>query len=215
MEAMIDLLQRPGGRLQHLWSLREDVVVKSEPHTGFLVLTWDRGSVRMGNVDATVQEALRRMQLGPVLLGNALAGDEDLDPDATVHLLAQPVFRRLPHLIVRALGLDDLNGPLLSIAPLAEGEGYPPVVAPLDRGIPLQLVFGLSFAFDGVSATFEAQSASHRLVIHRHEAMMVVAMLVRPTPPTSVMTVLPLPAEVTEGILRYLVAAGVAAVVPL
>ncbi|MGW0903866.1 hypothetical protein [Streptomyces sp. NPDC002853] len=227
MEATIDLLELPGGRLRHLWSLREDVVVESDALTGSLVLTWDQGTARMASPEPTVLEVLRRMQLGPVLLGNALDGNALVDDgeggrdrDAKVYFMMRPVFGRFPHLLVRTLGLDGLSGPLLSIAPLAHLDGASPgeasraslAVLPLDQARPIRLFLGLSFAFDPLTATFESRTASHRLVIHRQEAMMVFALaLARPVTLKAIIAVLPLPGDVTEGILCYLAAAGVAA----
>ncbi|MWA13328.1 hypothetical protein [Streptomyces sp. BA2] len=238
MEATIDLLELPGGRLRHLWSLREDVVVESDALTGALVLTWDQGTARMASPEPTVLEVLRRMQLGPVLLGNALVDDGEggRDRDAKVYFMMRPVFGRFPHLLVRTLGLDGLSGPLLSIAPLADAgrvsrldtggvfpadAGRPPLadggqaslaVVPLDQARPIRLFLGASFAFDPLTATFESCTASHRLIIHRQEAMMVFALaLARPVTPKAITAVLPLPADVTEGILCYFTAAGVAA----
>ncbi|MGW7086056.1 NADH oxidase [Streptomyces sp. NPDC054871] len=222
MEATIDLLELPGGRLRHLWSLREDVVVESDALTGALVLTWDQGTARMASPEPTVLEVLRRMQLGPVLLGNALVDDGEggRDRDAKVYFMMRPVFGRFPHLLVRTLGLDGLSGPLLSIAPLADASRASPAdaceaslaVVPLDQARPVRLFLGLSFAFDPLTATFESRTASHRLIIHRQEAMMVFALaLARPLTPKAITAVLPLPDDVTEGILCYFTAAGVAA----
>ncbi|MEV0525499.1 NADH oxidase [Streptomyces sp. NPDC050439] len=234
MEATIDLLELPGGRLRHLWSLREDVVVESDALTGSLVLTWDHGTARMASQGPTVLEVLRRMQLGPVLLGNALVDNAVVDDalvddgeggrvrDAKVYFMMRPVFGRFPHLLVRTLGLDGLSGPLLSIAPLAGVGGAPApqadagraslAVLPLDQARPIRLFLGLSFAFDPLTATFESCTASHRLVIHRQEAMMVFALaLARPVTLQAITAVLPLPGDVTEGVLCYLAAAGVAA----
>lgn len=214
MEATIDLLELPGGRLRHLWSLREDVEVESDALTGSLVLTWDQGTARMARPEPTVLEVLRRMQLGPVLLGNALMDDGEggRDRDAKVYLMMRPVFGRFPHLLVRTLALDGLSSPLLSIAPLAEAGGASLTVVPLDQEEPIRLFLGLSFAFHPLTAVFESRTASHRLVIHRQEAMMVFALaLARPVTLRAISAVLPLPGDVTEGILCYLAAAGVAA----
>ncbi|MGB8942461.1 MAG: NADH oxidase [Streptomyces sp.] len=214
MEATIDLLELPGGRLRHLWSLREDVEVESDAVTGSLLLTWDQGTARLARPEPTVLEVLRRMQLGPVLLGNALVDDGEggRDRDAKVYFMMRPVFGRFPHLLVRTLALDGLSSPLLSIAPLPEASGASLTVVPLDQVEPIRLFLGLSFAFDPLTAVFESRTASHRLVIHRQEAMMVFALaLARPVSLLAISAVLPLPADVTEGILCYLAAAGVAA----
>ncbi|WP_371527469.1 NADH oxidase [Streptomyces sp. NBC_01283] len=214
MEATIDLLELPGGRLRHLWSLREDVEVESDAVTGSLVLTWDQGTARLACPEPTVLEVLRRMQLGPVLLGNALLDDGEggRDRDAKVYVMMRPVFGRFPHLLVRTLALDGLSSPLLSFAPLPEASGASLTVVPLDQLEPIRLFLGLSFAFDPLTAVFESRTASHRLVIHRQEAMMVFALaLARPVTLRAITAVLPLPADVTEGILCYLAAAGVAA----
>ncbi|UUS31113.1 MULTISPECIES: NADH oxidase [Streptomyces] len=209
MVGSADVAERAGGRLRHLWSFREDVAVAAGARRDAVVVTWESGTVAVEPAGPTVREVLRRMQLGPVLLGNAVvagaAGEQD--PHVYAYLLMRPVFARFPQLLRRTVGFDDLRGALLSIGPLAEGAAL--CVPPLHAGAVLQLVVGVSVVFDRPSATVEMRSASHRVVLHRYEALLVVARLAWPATPEAVAATLPIPAHVTTGILDYLVAAGV------
>ncbi|WP_228974916.1 NADH oxidase [Streptomyces sp. DH12] len=210
MTGSADVAERAGGRLRHLWSFREDVAVAAGARDS-VVVSWASGAVAVEPAGPTVREVLRRMELGPVLLGNAVVvgAAGEMDPHVYAYLLMRPVFARFPQLLRRTVGFDDLRGALVSIGPLAEGAAM--CVPPLRAGAVLQLVVGVSVAFDGPSATVEMRSASHRVVLHRYEALLVVARLAWPATPEAVAATLPIPAHVTAGVLDYLVAAGVVA----
>ncbi|UYM24206.1 hypothetical protein NQP46_14320 [Streptomyces albus] len=54
----------------HLWSLSEEIGIEDDSSGDGLVLTGPDGVDRVPEVSPLVREALRRMQLGPVLLAN-------------------------------------------------------------------------------------------------------------------------------------------------
>lgn len=69
----------PGeARSVHLWSLSEDVRVERSAEDDTLLLTGPWGPERLDRPAPSVREALRRMELGPVVLGNAVQEFEDL-----------------------------------------------------------------------------------------------------------------------------------------
>ncbi|WP_372347720.1 hypothetical protein [Streptomyces sp. KL116D] len=96
-----------------------------------LVLRSRFGTERISAPTPVVREALRRMQLGPVLLANISTGrlpaDRTGGGPGRVHLVLWPMLRRLSHLIVRTLSLEDLKGPLLSVITTRQGAGFTPV----------------------------------------------------------------------------------------
>ncbi|MFG3497984.1 NADH oxidase [Streptomyces sp. NPDC047928] len=203
----------PGHTSVHLWSLAEDVTVEPGDREGELVLAGRWGRERIDDAAPVVQEALRRMELGPVLLANLAAGPvagSAAGPDGSPVLLPLvPLLRRLDHLLVRTLGLDDLRGPLLSVIPLARRAPFAPVRLPAGR--PVRLPPDVSFTLRPAGVTLEAPGSAHRVILHRPEAAWVAAMLAWPVTPAAVSAALPLPPAVTGDILDYLAAARMAA----
>lgn len=107
----------------HLWSLSEEIGIEDDSSGDGLVLTGPDGVDRVPEVSPLVREALRRMQLGPVLLANlapergrGCAPDEPL-PAAGGDPGLSRVLASITHLVVRTLAIDDLGGPLLSAFP--------------------------------------------------------------------------------------------------
>ncbi|MDH6709448.1 hypothetical protein P3T27_006194 [Kitasatospora sp. MAA19] len=190
----------------HLWSLAEDVAVHPGALDGELVLVGLFGTEHIKDEPLVVAEALRRMELGPVLLTNVEAGsDSGLSPDEVQSALSR-VLKRIPHLVVCTLGVDDLRGPLLSVVPLVPTALL--AVARLPARSRLQLPRGASFTVDGNRIVLRRKGAAYRVELHRPEAAWVVARLAWPTTPDAVSRELPLPWSVTRSILEYLVAAG-------
>lgn len=196
-----------GKQTVHLWSLCEDVVMETGP-AGGLTLTGPLGTERVDRPDPLVREALRRMELGPVLLGNvpACRTSPDDEPDADAVLL--PVLSRLSHLVVRTLGMDDLKGPLLSVAPLARHADFTPV-RPSGRGR-WRMPGEVSLTQDGAGAVLASPGSPYRVVLHRPEAMWVAGMLAWPVTPYAIAQALPLAVEVVQAVLGYLAGAGMA-----
>ncbi|MCX5141939.1 MULTISPECIES: NADH oxidase [unclassified Streptomyces] len=198
-----------GSHTVDLWSLREDVVVEPDETGEVLVLRGRLGTERISRPGPLVREALRRMELGPVLLANIEEEAEDTDGEGSTYLVLLPTLRPLSHLIVRTLGIDDLNGPLLSVSATSRHATFAPVRVPARRR--LRLPGGVSLTLEKAGFVLEATGSPHRVQLHRPEAVWVVGLLAWPITPDAASAALPLPAEVTEAILGYLAAAGMAA----
>ncbi|WP_326700526.1 NADH oxidase [Streptomyces sp. NBC_01754] len=196
------------GPMVHLWSLDDDVVVEPGEDEDELVITGRWGTARIGHPGPIVREALRRMELGPVMLANAGPARTDSDV-ADVYLVMLPTLSKLSGMVVRTLGLADLKGPLLSVFPVCSNASFALVRMPV--GQPVRLPSGVSLTLEKTGFALESADSPHRVVLHRPEAAWVVAMLAWPVTPEAASAALPLPPEVTEGIIGYLAAAGMAA----
>ncbi len=212
-----------------LWSLAEDVVVEPGDLEGELVLSGPWGSERVPAPHPALEQMLRRMELGPVLLSN-LEGGHGVGPEASPETSseasseaspgASPGERlddghrlllhlgRLSHLIVRTLGVDDLSGPLLSAVPVSPLAHF--TLAPLPGRELVRLPGGVSFSVGHGVVSVQAPDASYRVHVHRPEVVWVLGLLVWPVTPDQASAALALPAGVTERILDYLAAAGMA-----
>lgn len=190
----------------HLWSLSEDVVIESETDDGELVLSGPWGPERIAAVPPVVREALHRMELGPVLLKNVEPRPDSKTSKAGVYLVLLPVLERLSHLVVRTLGVGDFRGPLLSVCPVSPHALFSSVR--LTAMAPIQLPRGVSFTLEAEGFALERDGSTHRVLLHRPEAVWVVGMLVRPVTPDAVSDALPLPRALTWSIIEYLAAAG-------
>ncbi|MEV4443834.1 NADH oxidase [Streptomyces sp. NPDC049577] len=196
-------------RVLHLWSLCEDVVVEHGAGENELVLRGRWGAERIDRPAPAVREALRRMELGPVLLTNVGSRSEEAASGAATCLVLMPVVSRLSHLVVRTLSVDDLKGPLLSVSPLARDASFSPV--PLPPRLPVRLPEDASLTVQDTGFALESSVSPHQVLLHRPEAAWVVAMLAWSVTPHAASAALPLPPKVTEEILSYLAAAGMVA----
>ncbi|MET9882667.1 NADH oxidase [Streptomyces sp. NPDC006430] len=197
-------MRRTTGGVQtfHLWSLSEDVIIDQGVGGDALLLTSRWGQDRLDRPSPVVREVLRRMELGPVLLANALSGPEDLCP------FTLPALNKLSHLVVRTLGVDDLKGPLLSVIPLSSAAPFALDPPSGECRVRLPRHVALTVPESGVGCVLESERSPHRVVLHRQEAAWVAMTLAWPTTPTAVSAALPLPPQVTEDIIGYLTAAG-------
>ncbi|MFD8376752.1 NADH oxidase [Streptomyces sp. NPDC059688] len=223
-----------GSRAVHLWSLHEDVVVEEDATGQGLVLRSRFGTERISRPDPLVREALRRMELGPVLLANVVprasaagedatesaagedatesAAAEDATDDAIegategAYLVLLPVLDRLSHLIVRTLSWEDLRGPLLSVVSTSRDAPFAPVTLSARRLI--RLIGDVSLTLEKAGFALARGTSPHRVQLHRPEAVWVVGLLAWPATPSDASSVLPLPPEVTQAVLSYLAAAG-------
>ncbi|MEV7870826.1 NADH oxidase [Streptomyces sp. NPDC088124] len=186
-----------------------DVVMESGAGDEGLVLTGPWGTERIGDAPPVVREALRRMQLGPVLLANLEPLPGGSMPQGCVYFVLLPVLDRLSHLVVRTLGVDDLGGPLLSVCPVSRPARFTPVRLPPRR--PVRMPRGVSLTVEDAGFALESEFSPFRVVLHRPEAALVAALLAWPVTPDALSEALPLPREVTQGIVDYLAAAGMAA----
>lgn len=197
-----------GSRALHLWSLHEDVIVENDGSDSELVLRSRFGTERISRPDPLVREALRRMELGPVLLANVVPRSSAAAEDGTegACLVLLPVLDRLSHLIVRTLSWEDLRGPLLSVVSTTRDATFTPVTLSAQRLI--RLIGDVSLTLEKAGFALACAASPHRVHLHRPEAIWVVGLLAWPATPSDASSVLPLPPEVTQAVLSYLVAAG-------
>ncbi|WP_143094225.1 hypothetical protein [Streptacidiphilus jiangxiensis] len=187
----------PGRETFPLWSLPTHVRV-AEQGDGLLVQgRWS--TVRLARTTPEVTEALRRMQLGPVLLENVVAAGA-----------AEPALRRalarLRAMVVHSLGQDDLRGPLLSVAPVHRAARFSARQLPQDQ--PVRLGSSVVIRNNGRGFVMSSPSARHRMLLHLPEPLWVLSLLGGPTPPSRLLAEAPLSPPVTAAILSYVAGAG-------
>lgn len=200
---MIPPTEGSSPRMHHLWSLREDTVVGWEGRT--LVLSGPLGTERVEEPPPPVAEALRRMELGPVLLANLVQPNGGAPgPDNYTVILS--VLSGISHVVVRTLSLEDLKGPVLSVVPVGPAARFSLVRLSAQRRVQLRPT--VTIAVQENAFLVQGQALEHRVEIHRPEAMWVVSLLAWPMTPDAMVEVLPLPAELTLTILSYLAGAG-------
>ena len=199
----------PGSEGRELWSLREDVSVEADP-SGLIRLRNRWGVITIQRATSVVEDALRRMSLGPVSLRN-VAEDGRL-PDA-----GQPPERQrgvrslsavldgLQSLVIRSLALDSGQA-LLSVVPLQPSSRFHPV--PLSPRMPVRLSRFVQMRTDGNEYRLESPIAQHRVLLHRPEALWFIGSLAHATTVASCAAALPQPSPVLVAALSYLWAAG-------
>jgi hypothetical protein len=192
-------------RTVDLWSLNDNVAVESGEDGDDVLLTSPWGAERIENAPQLVHEALRRMELGPVLLNNLTPEPDNPVTQASVYVTLIPTLRRLAHLVVRTLGLVDLRGPLLSVYPLTPTALFALTRLPATGHI--RLARGATLTLAGAGFTLERVGCEHRVLLHRPEAVWVVGMLASAVTADEVSEAMPLPSSVTQDILDYLAAA--------
>jgi SagB-type dehydrogenase family enzyme len=195
----------PRVRRSELWSLREDVTIETGQGDSPLRLRGRWGEVIVERPSPLVRGALERMRLGPVSLENVVgsrAADRTL---AAQWAELYRVFDRLQPLIIRSLSLES-GQPLLSVVPLTVQSRFRP--APLTADIPIRLSAFAVLRSDGNTYCLESPLALHRVLLHRAEAVMLVASLAGPITPAALAASLPPVGPVTADALDYLAAAG-------
>ncbi|MFD5080027.1 NADH oxidase [Streptomyces sp. NPDC058371] len=193
-------------RMHHLWSLREDTVVGWDEEGRTLVLSSPQGTERVEDPAPAVAEALRRMELGPVLLANLLQSNGGAVPGHDTYTVVLSVLRGISHVVIRTLSLEDLKGPVLSVVPMGRTARFSLVRLSAQRRVQLRPT--VTITVRGDVFLVQCRTLEHRVEIHRPEAMWVVSLLAWPMTPDAMVEVLPLPAELTLAILAYLAGAG-------
>ncbi|MET7655953.1 MULTISPECIES: NADH oxidase [unclassified Streptomyces] len=193
-------------RMHHLWSLREDTVVGWEEEGRTLVLRGPQGTERVEDPAPAVAEALRRMELGPVLLANLLQPNGGAAPVHDTYTVVLSVLRQVSHVVIRTLSLEDLKGPVLSVVPVCRTARFSLVRLSAQRRVRLRPT--VTITVRGDVFLVQCRTLDHRVEIHRPEAMWVVSLLAWPMTPDAMVELLPLPAELTLAILGYLAGAG-------
>ncbi|MGJ6960531.1 SagB/ThcOx family dehydrogenase [Streptosporangium sp. G11] len=176
------------------WSFREDVYIEPEPHSGTVVVHSRWEDVILPSPGLTVLEAMRRMSLGPISLGNVIREDaERRELDA--------ILDGLQHLVVRSFGFDP-EQPLMSVIPLTQRARFRLPAAPLLH--PVRLSRFALIRTDGNNYHVESPLSLHRVILHRPEAMAAVGALIRPVAPSAI-------TRESQPVIVYLMAAGMVA----
>jgi SagB-type dehydrogenase family enzyme len=208
----------PTANQHELWSLREDVSVEwgagdgavqpnnARPETVRLRGRW--GDVTVRRPSPLLQEALRRMSLGPVSLENVIGPATGGDARAKREHLHRALDRLNP-LIVRSLS-QELGDPLLSVVPLAERARFHPL--PLDPAVPVRMSVYARLRANGRECNIESPLALHRVVLHQAEAVRLIAPLMSPIRPAAYPGTVAAADSIAQNALEYLVAAGMAVV---
>jgi hypothetical protein len=191
-------------RMHHLWSLREDTVVGWEGRT--LVLSSPLGTGRVEDPTPAVAEALRRMELGPVLLANLVAPSGGAVPGHDPYTVILSALSGISHVVIRTLSLEDLKGPVLSVVPVDRAARFSLVRLSAQRRVRLRPTVTITVREDAFMV--QSRALEHRVDIHRPEAMWVLSLLAWPMTPDAMVEMLPLPAKLTLAILGYLAGAG-------
>jgi SagB-type dehydrogenase family enzyme len=198
----------PGSQERELWSLREDVSVEAGPD-GLIQLRNSWGVITIQRATPVVEDALRRMSLGPVSLRNVTgSGRPEAGPpgerDSMRSLSA--VLGRLQALVVRSLALDSGQA-MLSVVPLQPRSRFHPVL--LKPWMSVRLSRFAQLRTDGSEYRLESPIAQHRVVLHRPEALWLIGSLARGTTVAGCADALPQPSGVLVAALSYLCAAGI------
>jgi SagB-type dehydrogenase family enzyme len=189
-----------------LWSLRDDVSVESESGGGPVRLRGRWGEVVIERPSRLVREALGRMRLGPISLENVINGRQaDSATAARLRAELHGVFDQLQHLIIRSLRLET-GQPLLSVVPVTVQSRFRP--EPLAADIPIRISAYAWLRTDRNVYYLESPLALHRVVLHRAEAVTLIASLASPVTPAALTASLASVGEVADDALAYLAAAG-------
>lgn len=174
-----------------LWSFREDVFVEPDPDQGVIVVhsRWEDTVLPMPA--PAVVEALRRMSLGPISLGNVIRSGAE-------RRALGALLDRLGHLVVRSFGIDR-EQPLISVVPLTPQAAFHlPERPPVN---PVRLSRFAVLTTDGGNYLLESPLSHHRVVLHRADALGHLGTLMRPGPASAA-------APETRSVISCLMAAG-------
>jgi SagB-type dehydrogenase family enzyme len=201
--------ERATARLR-LWSLREDVLVESDPGQDPLVVVTRWGETRIEEPGELVRESLRRMSLGPISLENVLPpedapGGSTLSRAAGVARLSK-VLSELSGSVVHSLGTYDGEGPLLSAIPIARNAEFR--LPKVDWRLPLRLSRFTAMRAAAEGMLLESPLAAYQIVLHRLLASRVAAALSTATTISDLSPQLKLAEPVLADIVAYLAATG-------
>jgi SagB-type dehydrogenase family enzyme len=197
------------GRVTELWSLRPDVLITDQPGEPALRLHGRWGETVIRPASALVRDLLRRMQLGPTRLANALDSGRKPEPAAAADRAAVlSVLTRIQPLVARSLATSTGDLVLLSVEPIAASARFRPHV--VAAGLPVRLSrFTVLRAADRCLQA-ESPLSLHRVLLHRDEAAAIASALARPRTLAELGAVLPTEERLLHAAVAYLIAAGVA-----
>ncbi|MFD7666464.1 hypothetical protein [Streptomyces sp. NPDC059788] len=202
----IDRLAAP--ELAEFWSLREDVTVDFGERT---VLRTPWGELAADRPGPHLREALRRMLLGPVSLGNVVPGfpgfdvPEDRWNDASRELLA--ALAQLQHVVARHLTVG--AAPLLSVVPLTRHARFRPAAAAPGRGARLR--DDVLLRPSGPDQVLLSENSHHRVELHGPDADQLLAHLRSGHDAPAVPGTTPLPPAAVRAARSFADAAGMLA----
>ncbi len=217
----IDRLAAP--LLIETWSLREDtqmdVRTSVDPTGRALRLTCGWGQLVVSDPSPALREALRRMLLGPVSLGNVLPGfpgyDSELDRCSPEALELLRDLTRLQSLVCRTLMMGAIS--LVTVVPLSRRATFAP--RPLPGGgaggrVKLSSSVRLRYTGSDQQMHLESEHSDHWVQLHSPEAAWLVGGLEGSVPEPlrmiSRLRPLALPDVVAEAGLAYLLATRMA-----
>lgn len=187
-------------RPNHLWSLREDVLVEDDPEENRIVVVTKWAEYTIDDVDDVVRSSLRRMSLGPISLENVVAGSRAAEREPEGRL--REVLDLLSGSVVRSIGLGDGDTPLLSAVPVTRSASL--TVTDVEPDQPIRLSrFAAIRPADG-HLLLESPLGQYHVVLLRQVAVHVVTALSRPTTIDEVAAGLGIPRSVVAAIVGYL-----------
>ncbi len=190
--------------LAELWSLREDVQVELGPSDGPVRLYGPWGEVTIQQPPSSLRDALHRMRLGPILLKNVISWQKE-SPATREQVQLLRGLERLQPFIIRTLGFES-GQLLLSVVPLTLRSRFQLAPLPLDAQVRLSTF--AEMRTNGTDFILESPLALHRVLLHRAEAIWLIAALGRPTTVAACDGALPQLGPFAAHALAYLVAAG-------
>lgn len=197
------------GPVTELWSLRPDVLVTDRPGKPAVRLRSRWGDTVIRPATPLVRDVLRRMQLGPTRLANALDSGRKPEPAAAADRAAVlRVLTAIQPLVVRSLTTSTGDLVLLSVEPIAAAARFQP--RPVAPDLPVRLSRFTVLRATGGDLLAESPLSLHRVVLHRDEAAAVASALARPRTPAELAEVLPIEEPLLRAAVAYLIAAGTA-----
>jgi SagB-type dehydrogenase family enzyme len=191
--------------LSELWSLREDVIVEMPSGDDSIRLFGRWGEFIVSRPSPVVREALGRMRLGPISLENVISRRDAESHAEPPRAELQRVLNQLQPLVIRSLRMES-GQPLLSVVPLTVHSRFHPV--PLNPDLPIRLSAFAGLRTDGSVYRLESPLALHRVLLHRAEAVTLLASLASAVTPAAVVASLPFAAALAADALAYLAATG-------
>ncbi len=188
-----------------LWSLTEDTLLEAGDDDTVVAVNW-WGEFELASIPEPVREALSRMLLGPVSMGN-LASSVSGGAERWDSTLRR-VLNRLAGSVVHSLALSDGRGPLLSAIPVTQFPVFPAEPVPADRLVKLSRFS--TMRPDGGGLLLESPRARYRVALLRPPAMLVVSSLAGPVTVAQIAETTGVPEPVVTDVVTFLVAAGVA-----